>query len=437
MGRPYCGSVGDPVLGRAIRSSTARRRSRSPTAAGRARRRRTRCRRSNGPSTSATRYLETDVHVTADGVVVAFHDDDLPRTCNVPGLIHELPWARSPRPASAGKEPIPRLAELFEAFPDTRINIDCKTDGVVGPLGDELERMPASLDRVCVGSFKRRRLRGSASASAAALCTSAGPVELGAAPRDGVRRGRARWPPRCRRGARGPRSSRRRFVRTLPPPRRRGPRLDDRRPSTRWTACSTSASTAIMTDVPAMLKDVLGRRGQWHRDGRRRPRPTTPDDRRGDRAAEQHHAAGRRQDGPAPTSRSAGLRGGGDGRADDAGVGRGDDPEHPPGRPQPHHTATTATTVEQRDHRPPAQRRRRRAVRGEPEAADDAEHVVAVAAAAPPCAPTAGTSRRPSARPHRHRDDRGGRPPAQGPAQRHRGTRPSAGLRERSVAETC
>jgi len=30
------------------------------------------------------RYLETDVHVTKDGVLVAFHDTDLNRTCGHP-----------------------------------------------------------------------------------------------------------------------------------------------------------------------------------------------------------------------------------------------------------------------------------------------------------------------------------------------------------------
>ena len=64
------------------------------------------------------RYLETDVHVTADGVVVAFHDDDLSRTCGRPGLIHELPWSEVATARVDGTEPIPRLDDLLEAFPD-------------------------------------------------------------------------------------------------------------------------------------------------------------------------------------------------------------------------------------------------------------------------------------------------------------------------------
>ena len=99
------------------------------------------------------RYLETDVHVTADGVVVAFHDDDLSRTCGRPGRIHELTWDEVSTARVEGREPIPRLTDLLESFPDARVNIDCKTDEVVIPLGDELARTGA-LSRVCVNSFR-------------------------------------------------------------------------------------------------------------------------------------------------------------------------------------------------------------------------------------------------------------------------------------------
>jgi len=38
------------------------------------------------------RYLETDVHATKDGVLLAFHDNNLQRTCGVPGRIAKHEW---------------------------------------------------------------------------------------------------------------------------------------------------------------------------------------------------------------------------------------------------------------------------------------------------------------------------------------------------------
>ena len=38
------------------------------------------------------RYVETDVHVTSDGVLCAFHDERLDRVTDRQGLIRELPW---------------------------------------------------------------------------------------------------------------------------------------------------------------------------------------------------------------------------------------------------------------------------------------------------------------------------------------------------------
>jgi glycerophosphoryl diester phosphodiesterase len=206
------------------------------------------------------RYLETDVHVTADGVVVAFHDDDLSRTCGRPGLIHELPWAEVATARVDGKEPIPRLDELLDAFPDHRINIDCKTDAVVEPLGDVLDAA-AALDRVCVGGFSDLRLRRIRQRFGSRLCSSAGPVEIGllrflgiAAP--GVR---AAQVPTTMKGIKVTTSG---FVRRC---HQRGVEVHV------WTIDDPSEMDelldlgvdGIMTDRPAILKDVLLRRSAW------------------------------------------------------------------------------------------------------------------------------------------------------------------------------
>ncbi len=121
-------------------------------------------------------YLETDVHLTADGVLVAFHDEDLERTCGRPGRIAELPWAEVAAARVADREPIPLLEDLLGQFPEARINIDCKSDGAVEALLATLQRTN-SFERVCVGAFSDERLRRLRSLAGPGLCTSLGPRE--------------------------------------------------------------------------------------------------------------------------------------------------------------------------------------------------------------------------------------------------------------------
>ena len=103
-------------------------------------------------------YLETDVHATTDGVLLAFHDAVLDRVSRHSGKIRDLSSAEIADVRIGGVDPIPTLAELFEAFPEARFNIDAKADGSVGPLVEQIRQHDA-YDRVCVSSFGVRRLR--------------------------------------------------------------------------------------------------------------------------------------------------------------------------------------------------------------------------------------------------------------------------------------
>ena len=123
------------------------------------------------------RYLETDVHATSDGHVVAFHDNDLQRTCGsslkiADATIDELSTARID-----GTDPIPMLIEILDAWPEVNLNIDCKSDAVVAPLIQQL-RSSKCLDRVCVGSFSDKRLAHIREEFGASVCTSMGPREV-------------------------------------------------------------------------------------------------------------------------------------------------------------------------------------------------------------------------------------------------------------------
>lgn len=136
------------------------------------------------------RYLETDVHRTADGVLVAFHDDRLDRVTDRTGIIAELPYSEVAKALVGGREPIPRFDELLSAFPDARFNIDPKSDDAVEPLARALQQADA-IDRVCVGAFSDARLERMRELCGPRLCTSLGPkkvMRLLAASKPGINR---------------------------------------------------------------------------------------------------------------------------------------------------------------------------------------------------------------------------------------------------------
>lgn len=123
------------------------------------------------------RYLETDVHVTADGVLIAFHDDRLDRVTDRRGLVAELTWSEVSVARVGGTEPVLRFEELLDAFPEARLNIEPKHDAAVAPLIEAL-RSARALDRVCVGSFSDRRLAEVRRGLGPDACTSLGQAEV-------------------------------------------------------------------------------------------------------------------------------------------------------------------------------------------------------------------------------------------------------------------
>ena len=121
------------------------------------------------------RYIETDVHATRDGVLLAFHDDHLDRVTDSTGCIAEMDYADVKRARIAGEEPIPLMADLLAVWPELRINIDPKRDNAAVPL-IKLLRDAGAVERVCVNSFSGRRTAGIRDALGPRLCTGMGPL---------------------------------------------------------------------------------------------------------------------------------------------------------------------------------------------------------------------------------------------------------------------
>jgi glycerophosphoryl diester phosphodiesterase len=119
------------------------------------------------------RYLETDVHATSDGVLLAFHDASLDRVTDAAGEVARLPWSTVSRARIGGTEPIPQLAEILGTWPHVRVNVDLKSAAAILPLVEVIERTAAH-DRVCVASFSDRRRLAALRRLSRPVATSAG-----------------------------------------------------------------------------------------------------------------------------------------------------------------------------------------------------------------------------------------------------------------------
>ena len=211
------------------------------------------------------RYLETDVHVSADGILFAFHDADLFRTTGHRGRIGDLEASEIDELVVDGRATIPRLDDILTTWPLARLNIDAKSDAAVLPL-IRLVRVRRAVERVCIGSFVDRRVRLCRRELGPDLCTSMGQLEglrllmasQGFADPSVLRAGCAQLPPQ--RGSV-------RFTTTKLIELAHELDIDVHV----WTINSADEMHAlldlgvdgIMSDEPALLRELLIVRGQW------------------------------------------------------------------------------------------------------------------------------------------------------------------------------
>jgi glycerophosphoryl diester phosphodiesterase len=87
--------------------------------------------------------IELDVHTTADGEVVVFHDDNLRRLTGVDTAVREVAWSALAGLRLAGTvEPIPRLREVFDLVGGrVPLLIEVKNRGEVGPTEERLAEL--------------------------------------------------------------------------------------------------------------------------------------------------------------------------------------------------------------------------------------------------------------------------------------------------------
>jgi glycerophosphoryl diester phosphodiesterase len=134
------------------------------------------------------RFLETDLQVTADGVLVCVHDETVDRTTEGTGVVSRFGFeelagldagfrhnSSSGYPYRGKGVSIPSLEEAVTTLPETSFVVDLKGEGQVALLAELIERHSLH-DRLIVGSFSDRRLDEFRKATGGRVATSTGPM---------------------------------------------------------------------------------------------------------------------------------------------------------------------------------------------------------------------------------------------------------------------
>lgn len=222
-------------------------------------------------------HLETDLHITRDGVLVCVHDDTVDRTTDGTGPVESFTFeeirgldagfrhrARDGYPFRSQGVRIPAFEEVIKAYPDTRFVVDLKIDGMEEALTSLIDRHGLH-DHVIVGSFSDARLSRFRQVSGGRVPTSTG------------RETSRMWVVASRLGRQGPPIGSALQL----PTRMKGLRVvDERLVGTAqaaglqvhvWTVNRPSEMElyldigvdGIITDRPDLLKALLVERGEW------------------------------------------------------------------------------------------------------------------------------------------------------------------------------
>ena len=110
--------------------------------------------------------IETDVHITKDGVLVLFHDDILDNVTEKTGRIGDYTWEELKTIPVIGRKdarmtpaPIPTLEEFLIRFGKSGINLalELKDDGIEEAVIDMVEKY-CDIENVTITAFERNRI---------------------------------------------------------------------------------------------------------------------------------------------------------------------------------------------------------------------------------------------------------------------------------------